>query len=157
MIQLKFRQVNSALIPDRKPSEAWAGTARTSKVLRSKPPVPLAARLVAKSPLGTVMSGFTAMYFSFTTLMTLGYGDITPVADVARMLAMLEAMTGTLFVGVMIARLVCLYSAAGHTRTPSHSEGEHTSKFLALSVRNSFNPARKHRNPGEPWNLPGAL
>jgi len=61
--------------------------------------------------LGTVMSGFTAIYFSFTTLMTVGYGDITPVADVARMLAMLEAMTGTLFVGVMIARLVSLYSA----------------------------------------------
>ena len=53
------------------------------------------------TPSGTaaVMSGFTAIYFSFTTLMTVGYGDITPVADVARMLAMLEAMTGTLFVG----------------------------------------------------------
>ncbi len=60
------------------------------------------------------MSGFTAIYFSFTTLMTVGYGDITPVADVARMLAMLEAMTGTLFVGVMIARLVSLYSASSH-------------------------------------------
>ena len=76
----------------------------------------------------TVMSGFTAMYFSFTTLMTVGYGDITPVADVARMLAMLEAMTGTLFVGVMIARLVSLYSATPHSRTSAHSEGEDTSK-----------------------------
>jgi hypothetical protein len=66
----------------------------------------------------TAMSGFTAMYFSFTTLMTVGYGDITPVADVARMLAMLEAMTGTLFVGVMIARLVSLYSALEQIRTP---------------------------------------
>jgi len=65
------------------------------------------------------MSGFTAIYFSFTTLMTVGYGDITPVADVARMLAMLEAMTGTLFVGVMIARLVCLYSTAEHSPTPT--------------------------------------
>jgi len=76
----------------------------------------------------TVMSGFTAMYFSFTTLMTVGYGDITPVADVARMLAMLEAMTGTLFVGVMIARLVSLYSAPGHRHTPMHSEGEGNNK-----------------------------
>ena len=59
------------------------------------------------------MSGFTAIYFSFITLATLGYGDITPAADIARMLAMLEAMTGTLFVGVMIARLVSLYSASG--------------------------------------------
>ena len=69
------------------------------------------------------MSGFTAIYFSFITLATLGYGDITPVADVARMLAMLEAMTGTLFVGVMIARLVSLYSVPGQKQTPAHDEG----------------------------------
>jgi len=60
----------------------------------------------------STMGGFTAMYFSFTTLATLGYGDITPTANVARMLAMLEAMTGTLFVAVMIAHLVSLYSAS---------------------------------------------
>ena len=70
------------------------------------------------------MSGFTAIYFSFTTLMTVGYGDITPVADVARMLAMLEAMTGTLFVGVMIASLVSLYSASGQIHTPTHNESQ---------------------------------
>ena len=81
----------------------------------------------SRSETVTVMGGFTAMYFSFTTLMTVGYGDITPVADVARMLAMLEAMTGTLFVGVMIARLVSLYSATPHSRRPAHSEGEDTS------------------------------
>jgi len=69
-----------------------------------------------------VMSGFTAIYFSFTTLMTVGYGDITPVADVARMLAMIEAMTGTLFVGVMIARLVSLYSASGKIESPAHHQ-----------------------------------
>jgi hypothetical protein len=68
------------------------------------------------------MSGFTSIYFSFTTLATLGYGDITPTADVARMLAMLEAMTGTLFVGVMIARLVSLYSASAQTPAPPHRE-----------------------------------
>ena len=58
------------------------------------------------------MSGFTSLYFSFTTLATLGYGDITPATNVARMLAMVEAMTGTLFVSVMIARLVSLHSAS---------------------------------------------
>jgi len=72
----------------------------------------------------TTMSGFTAIYFSFTTLATLGYGDITPAADIARMLAMLEAMTGTLFVGVMIARLVSLYSASGQSQTPDLDEGK---------------------------------
>ena len=74
------------------------------------------------------MSGFTSIYFSFTTLMTVGYGDISPVADVARMLAMLEAMTGTLFVGVMIARLVSLYSASGPSHTPANKEGQSSYK-----------------------------
>jgi hypothetical protein len=78
------------------------------------------------TPSGTAatMSGFTAIYFSFITLATLGYGDITPAADIARMLAMLEAMTGTLFVGVMIARLVSLYSAPGQSQTPAYDEGQ---------------------------------
>lgn len=57
------------------------------------------------------MQGFTAFYFSFVTLSTVGYGDITPVSSVARMLVVMESMTGTLYVAVLIARLVALYSA----------------------------------------------
>jgi len=55
---------------------------------------------------------FDALYFSFSTLTTLGYGDIVPVDRVARQLAILESTTGTLYVTVLIARLVSLYSAA---------------------------------------------
>jgi len=55
--------------------------------------------------------GFNAFYFSFVTLSTVGYGDITPVSKVARMLAAMEAMTGQLYVAVVIARLVSLYSS----------------------------------------------
>ena len=61
-------------------------------------------------PAGNQMQGFTSLYFSFITLSTVGYGDITPVSNVARMLAAAEAITGTLFVAVFIARLVALYS-----------------------------------------------
>ena len=57
------------------------------------------------------MQGFNAVYFSLVTLSTVGYGDITPVSKVARMLAALEAMTGLLYVAVLIARLVSLYSS----------------------------------------------
>jgi len=57
------------------------------------------------------MEGFNAFYFSLITLSTIGYGDITPVSKVARMLAAMEAMTGLLYVAVLIARLVGLYSA----------------------------------------------
>ena len=46
------------------------------------------------------------LYFSFTTLTTLGYGDITPVSYTAKMWAMTEAMMGVLFLAVMISRLV---------------------------------------------------
>jgi ion channel len=41
---------------------------------------------------------------------TVGYGDITPVSQAARWLAAMEAMTGLLYVAVLIARLVSLYS-----------------------------------------------
>jgi hypothetical protein len=56
------------------------------------------------------MKGFNAFYFSFITLSTVGYGDITPVSRMARWLAAMEAMTGLLYVAVLISRLVSLYS-----------------------------------------------
>jgi len=59
------------------------------------------------------INGFNGFCFSFITLSTVGYGDITPVSKVARMLAAMEAMTGLLYVAVLIARLVSLYSAPG--------------------------------------------
>jgi len=48
------------------------------------------------------------IYFSFTTLSTLGYGDITPQTSVAQTAAYFEAITGQLFVAILIARLVGL-------------------------------------------------
>jgi hypothetical protein len=56
------------------------------------------------------MNNFNALYFSFTTLSTVGYGDIIPVSGVARMLAMVEAVFGMFYVTLLIARLVSLYS-----------------------------------------------
>jgi voltage-gated potassium channel len=60
----------------------------------------------------TFTSGFSrmsAIYFSFVTLATLGYGDIVPRSDVARGLAIVEGVGGQLFLAVLIARLVSLY------------------------------------------------
>lgn len=57
------------------------------------------------------MTRMNAIYFSFVSLSTVGYGDILPVSGVARMLATLESMTGMLYGAVLIARLVALYSA----------------------------------------------
>jgi hypothetical protein len=55
-------------------------------------------------------SRMSAVYFSFVTLATLGYGDIVPRTDVARGLAIFEGVGGQLFLAVMVARLVSLYS-----------------------------------------------
>jgi len=60
-----------------------------------------------------LMDSFNALYFSFVTLSTLGFGDIVPVSKVARMLSIVEAMTGMFYVTFLIARLVALYSAEG--------------------------------------------
>jgi voltage-gated potassium channel len=56
-------------------------------------------------------SRMSAIYFSFVTLATLGYGDIVPRTDVARGLAIVEGVGGQLFLAVMVARLVSLYSS----------------------------------------------
>ena len=51
----------------------------------------------------------TFVYFSFTTFTTLGYGDIRPAGEFARILCSLEALVGQLFVAVLIARIVAEY------------------------------------------------
>lgn len=58
------------------------------------------------------IKGFDGLYFSFITLTTVGYGDISPVSKVARMLAAMEAITGPLYLAVLIARLVALRPAS---------------------------------------------
>src|SRR5262245_48997325 len=79
---------------------------------------PEAFVFTAGSEAGRPIAGFWALYFSFTTLTTVGYGDIIPVANEARMLAMLESTAGTFCVTILIARLVTLYSS----RQPAGSE-----------------------------------
>ena len=56
-------------------------------------------------------------YFSFVTITTLGYGDIQPVARLARMLSTLEAVVGQLYLVILVARLVGLHTAA-ESQTP---------------------------------------
>lgn len=54
-------------------------------------------------------SRMSGLYFSFITLATLGYGDIVPRSDLARSLALVEAVGGQLFLVVLVARLVSLW------------------------------------------------
>jgi len=49
------------------------------------------------------------LYFSFTTLTTLGYGDISPLGPISRSLTTLEAITGPVFLTILVSRLVGHY------------------------------------------------
>lgn len=68
---------------------------------------------------------YVFIYFSFTTLTTLGYGDITPLASFARTLTWMEAAVGQLYLAILIARLVGLHLVHGQGRTaPGSDRGE---------------------------------
>jgi hypothetical protein len=64
------------------------------------------------------------IYFSFVTLTTVGYGDIVPVHPVARSLAVLEAVTGPLYVAILLARLVSLTVASGQNGGADRRPGD---------------------------------
>lgn len=55
----------------------------------------------------------TFQYFSFTTLTTLGYGDFTAAHNGGRAIAMLEALTGQIFLATLVARLVAAFRTRG--------------------------------------------
>jgi voltage-gated potassium channel len=58
------------------------------------------------------------IYYSFITLTTVGYGDITPASPAARSLAWMEAITGQFYLAVIVAALVTLITAK-HGRSNS--------------------------------------
>ncbi len=81
------------------------------------------------------------IYFSFVTLTTAGFGDILAVHKFAKIVAMLEAVTGVLYIAVTIGRLIGINRAsrsmpdnkatgASHLFPPAH-------RFIAIT-----NPAR---------------
>lgn len=55
---------------------------------------------------GTSLGDFN--YFSFVTMTTLGFGDVTPATDVPRALAVLQTILGQIFLVVVVARVVSL-------------------------------------------------
>lgn len=90
----------------------WAGLYGLTDSL-----VPGSFDLMGHSDAGNPLSIRDLLYFSFTTLTTTGYGDITPVSRHAQSLAILEQMFGTFYVAILIARLAGLYQP-GSSRPP---------------------------------------
>ena len=67
-----------------------------------------ASAFLAQAPHAT---GNQLTYFSFVTLATLGYGDLTPATDLGRSLVVFEAMAGQVFLVTVIARVVSMLGA----------------------------------------------
>ena len=56
------------------------------------------------------------VYYSFVVLTTLGFGDISPVHELARRLTVVEAMVGQIFLVTLVARLVSMYGTSPRAR-----------------------------------------
>ena len=65
----------------------------------------------------------TLQYFSFTTLTTLGYGDFTAARSGGRSLAVMEAVTGQVFLATLVARLVSAYQRPTLRPRPEDDDG----------------------------------
>ena len=89
------------------------------------------------------MNNFNALYFSFTTLSTVGYGDIIPVSGVARMLAMVEAVFGMFYVTLLIARLVSLYCSKGPLEAVNREEIANNKRIGPKNSQTSSNNQEK--------------
>jgi voltage-gated potassium channel len=72
---------------------------------------------------------FDALYWSFITATTVGYGDIRPVRRVSRILSILIALTGILFTGILVAMAL-------HTATMSFEK--HVSAEAVKEIRQRF-------------------
>jgi hypothetical protein len=87
----------------------WAGTYEI---------ISLAAPAVFAGPDGTAPDRSALLYFSFTTLTTTGYGDITAVNPIVRMWSIFEAIIGTMYNATVIARLVSLFGSRVRRENP---------------------------------------
>jgi hypothetical protein len=85
--------------------------------------------------LGTITN---FLFFSFTTLTTVGYGNLVPATPVGQSLAMVEAVSGQIFLIVVVARLVSLWGQYLPTRA---SRGEQMSAPRAASAASPENDA----------------
>jgi len=68
---------------------------------------------------GTAM----ALYYSLVTMTTLGYGDVVPKTAPARSFAAMEAVTGQMYLAVLVARLVGMHIAHSTGRLPRTPDG----------------------------------
>ena len=77
-------------------------------------------QLMADTPQSSFRPNLLFVYFSFVTLTTLGYGDMSPISETARSLAVLEAIVGPFFMAILIGWLVG--RAGSHLKSANDSD-----------------------------------
>ncbi len=75
-----------------------------------------AFRYVDSSEIAPPVEKSELLYFSFTTLTTLGYGDLVPSNGLGKLLAPAEAIVGQLYLTILVARLVGLHISHSHQK-----------------------------------------
>lgn len=71
-----------------------------------------------------IISYAEASYFSFVSLCTVGYGDIVPRSHLAMVLSNLESVAGQLYLAILVARLVSLYTSPKREQDSEAGEAE---------------------------------
>jgi amino acid transporter len=71
------------------------------------------------------------IYFSLTTLSTIGFGDITPVSLQARYAAVAEGITGQFYLAILVARLVGMQMSRAMNRPSDSQRGDSSDKLSA--------------------------
>jgi Ion channel len=84
----------------------------------------------------------TLQYFSFTTLTTLGYGDFLAAGNGGRALAVVEALTGQVFLATLVARLVAAFRAPGE-----QARALTRRRWPPGSVRRGPGPSYRRKSP----------
>src|SRR5262249_19265493 len=73
---------------------------------------------------GHAMDWVDCVFYSFVTLTSVGYGDTVAISAQARSVAILEAVSGMMYVAVLIARLVGLHAPAKYEARPQPNPAE---------------------------------
>jgi hypothetical protein len=62
------------------------------------------------------------VYFSFITLLAIGYGDITPAGDIGQMFAVSEGLVGQFYLAILVARMVSVYARRAQAQAQAQAQ-----------------------------------
>jgi hypothetical protein len=89
------------------------------------------------------------LFFSYTTLTTVGYGNLVPAGNVGRTFAMFEALLGQIYLVIIVARLVSLWAPATRS-SQDHQRGTSQTREHQRDTEATTSPVTRPMPPGEP-------